>query len=128
VSLKLPGFPRKATEGANESLAVTVLAFIFIPISLASSIFGMNVQQINESGPEIWNFLYTSLVLWTLSALSFFLRHTMKRFWVRNVDKIVLLINGLPPIGNMILDALFPIRGLMRLPDGSFVTTTVVRV
>jgi hypothetical protein len=58
---------------------VTVLAFIFIPISLASSIFGMNVQQVNGTGRGVWSFVYTSIVLLTISALSFLLRHAVKR-------------------------------------------------
>jgi Mg2+ and Co2+ transporter CorA len=61
---------------------VTVLAFIFVPISLASSIFGMNVQQINDSGHSIFSFVYTSIVLLTVSALGFFFRHAMKRIWL----------------------------------------------
>ena len=42
---------------------VTLLAFVFLPISLAGTIFGMNVQQINESGHDIKVFITTSLVL-----------------------------------------------------------------
>ena len=48
---------------------VTILAFIFIPTSLASSIFGMNVQQINGTGGNIWNFIATAIVL-TVTAFS----------------------------------------------------------
>jgi hypothetical protein len=66
------------------SYIVTVLAFIFIPISLASSIFGMNVQQINETGHSIFPFIYTSIVLLTISGLSYSFRHSVKRL----VDKI----------------------------------------
>lgn len=66
------------------SYIVTVLAFIFIPISLASSIFGMNVQQINETGHSIFPFIYTSIVLLTISGLSYSFRHSMKRL----VDKM----------------------------------------
>ena len=61
---------------------VTVLAFIFIPINLVSSVFGMNVQQVNGTGHEIWPFVYTSIVLLALSGLSFLLRHFMKRVLV----------------------------------------------
>jgi hypothetical protein len=59
---------------------VTVLAFIFVPISLASSIFGMNVQQINQTGCSLWVFVITSIVLLTISALSFLFRHAVKSF------------------------------------------------
>ena len=39
---------------------MTFFAFVFVPISLASSIFGMNVQEINASGHSIWTFVLTS--------------------------------------------------------------------
>ena len=48
---------------------VTVLAFVFVPISLASSIFGMNVQQINHSSHSIWAFVVTAVVVLTGSVL-----------------------------------------------------------
>ncbi|KAF2106151.1 hypothetical protein BDV96DRAFT_591526 [Lophiotrema nucula] len=71
-----------ATEMAQLSIRetkrtglLTVLAFIFIPISLSSSIFGMNVKQINSSGHSIVAFVITtiviivvSLLLWAVSA------------------------------------------------------------
>jgi hypothetical protein len=47
-----------------------VLAFVFIPINLASSVYGMNVQEINETGHSIWGFLVTASVLLTMSGLA----------------------------------------------------------
>lgn len=49
---------------------VTVLAFVFIPINLASSVYGMNVQEINGTGHSIWGFLVTASVLLTVSGLA----------------------------------------------------------
>ena len=49
---------------------VTVLAFIFIPINTASSVYGMNVQEINETGHSIWTFFVTALVLLACSGLA----------------------------------------------------------
>lgn len=46
---------------------VTVLASVFVPISLASSIFGMNVQEINESGHSVWSFALCAILLWLLT-------------------------------------------------------------
>ena len=58
------------------TLAVTILAFVFVPATLAASIFGMNVQQINDTGGNIWHFVVTALCLtsaaflaWGLSVL-----------------------------------------------------------
>lgn len=59
-------------RNAHLTLTVTVLAFIFIPINLASSVYGMNVQEINETGHSIWGFLVTALVLLTCSGLAWF--------------------------------------------------------
>lgn len=58
---------------------VTVLAFIFIPANLASSIFGMNVQQINKTGHSITFFILTSVALLIMSGLGFYFRHTLRR-------------------------------------------------
>jgi hypothetical protein len=71
---------------------VTVLAFIFVPISLASSIFGVNVQQINQTGCNLWVFVVTSIVLLTIPALSFLFRHAVKRFLFL---KVVPIVDGL---------------------------------
>jgi hypothetical protein len=49
---------------------VTVLAFVFIPTSLASSIYGMNLQEINNTGHSIWGFVVTALVMLILSGLA----------------------------------------------------------
>lgn len=72
---------------------VTILAIVFIPVSLASSIFGsyitathcscqrqaladheiigMNVQQINKTGHSIWAFVITAFIMLLISGLSF---------------------------------------------------------
>jgi CorA-like Mg2+ transporter protein len=42
-------------------MLVTILAFVFIPLSLATSFFGMNIQELNSTGQPIWVFLVTSL-------------------------------------------------------------------
>lgn len=41
---------------------VTVLAFVYVPLNLATSIFGMNIQQLNRNGQPIWVFLITTVV------------------------------------------------------------------
>ena len=56
------------------SLTVTGLAFVFIPISLAGTVFGMNVQQINQTGPDISAFAVTAvfMIVGTLLLWAFF--------------------------------------------------------
>lgn len=58
-------------------LPVTVLAFVFIPISVSSSIFGMNVQEINDTGHPIWTFVVTAVVLLAFSGLAWLWRHRL---------------------------------------------------
>ena len=41
----------------------TVLAFFYIPLNLATSVFGMNLQQLNRSGTSIGVFLGTAGIL-----------------------------------------------------------------
>ena len=58
---------RKSIRMAELSIAeskrvklLTVLAFIFVPLSLTTSIFGMNIEQINQSGPSWWVVIATA--------------------------------------------------------------------
>lgn len=39
----------------------TILAFIYVPLNLATSIFGMNIQQLNGSGQKLWVFFTTAI-------------------------------------------------------------------
>ena len=41
----------------------TILAFFYIPLNLATSVFGMNLQQLNGSGKSIGAFLSTAAIL-----------------------------------------------------------------
>lgn len=45
---------------------VTFLAFIFVPFSLSTSVFGMNLQELNRNGQHVWAFLITSFVLFVV--------------------------------------------------------------
>lgn len=68
-------------ESLTSHPAVTLLAFIFIPISLATSIFGMNVQQINNTGKDIWEFIVTAAVLTVLAISGWGLSNYFQRGW-----------------------------------------------
>lgn len=41
----------------------TILAFIYVPLNLATSIFGMNIQQLNGSGQNLWAFFTTAAIV-----------------------------------------------------------------
>ena len=44
------------------NVLVTILAFVYVPLNLATSIFGMNIQQLNHSGQNLWVFFVTAVV------------------------------------------------------------------
>lgn len=56
-------------EESKAAMSLTSLATVFIPISLASSIFGMNIQEINGTGLDIWVFILTVIVALLLTLL-----------------------------------------------------------
>lgn len=61
---------RTITQAESITLiAVTVLAFFFIPSSLSSSIFGINIEELNATGPRIWVFIVTTCVVFAASAI-----------------------------------------------------------
>lgn len=43
-------------------VSVTILAFIYVPINLATFIFGMNIQQLNGNGQNLWVFFTTAII------------------------------------------------------------------
>lgn len=59
--------------GYSLTSPVTILAYFFIPLNLASSIFGMNVQEINSTGWHIWVFVLTAVIAVTISILGLLL-------------------------------------------------------
>ena len=63
----------------------TVLAFFYIPLNLATSVFGMNIQQLNGSGTSIGGFLGTAVMLLFLTGLSSSILEAVQdvRVWLR---------------------------------------------
>ncbi|ETI25180.1 hypothetical protein G647_04553 [Cladophialophora carrionii CBS 160.54] len=61
---------KRATQQAVRSKNLQLLAFIFIPISSVSSIYGMNTVEILEKPPQNWNFIVGASIAITLSALA----------------------------------------------------------
>ena len=67
--------------GADRASTVTILAFIFLPTSLASSIFGMNVQQINNTGKNIWIFIVTAILMTSAIVIAWGLSFLVRAEW-----------------------------------------------
>ena len=53
------------------TVPVTILAFVFVPWSLATSIYGMNLQELNESGKSIWAFIITGILLFLAACAAY---------------------------------------------------------
>ena len=65
----------------------TVLAFFYVPLNLATSVFGMNIQQLNGSGTSIGGFLGTAVMLLFLTGLSWSILEGVQdvRAWLRRL-------------------------------------------
>lgn len=53
---------RKAIQQADTIKRLTALAFVYIPIQTAASIFGMNVREF-QPNPSIWQWILTTILL-----------------------------------------------------------------
>jgi hypothetical protein len=54
---------QKSIREAGAVKRLTQLAFLFVPLSFATSIFGMNIEELSGVGPRIWVFLITAICL-----------------------------------------------------------------
>jgi hypothetical protein len=61
---------KRATEQAVRSKNLQLLAFVFIPISTVSSIYGMNTIEILSSPPKNWSFAVGAILAIAASALA----------------------------------------------------------
>lgn len=62
---------------------LTALAFVFIPLSAVSSVYGMNIAEFgSEGGPPAWTFALTAVLI-IASAVSLPGIDTIRRIWSR---------------------------------------------
>lgn len=57
-----PNFLPKAEVELLIRHLVTLLAFFFIPSSLAAAVLSMNVKEIDGTGSSIWRFIWTATI------------------------------------------------------------------
>lgn len=62
-------------EQSQRATRLTQLAFIYVPLSFVTGIFGMNVQQINSTGLSIWVCFVTLTIIMVLTAGIFWFLH-----------------------------------------------------
>ena len=60
----------KASKQAVRTQNLTILAFIFIPVSTVSSIYGMNTVEIAQHNPHMWQFALTAAVTTIVAILA----------------------------------------------------------
>lgn len=62
---------QKGLEQTTRINRLTQLAFIYIPLSFVTGIFGMNIRELTGTGPHIWSFFATLVVVGILTAVVF---------------------------------------------------------
>lgn len=64
-------------------MLVTILAFVFFPLNLATSIFGMNLQQRNGNGRSLQAFIGTSFAAFIITGATWFFIDQLNsyRYW-----------------------------------------------
>ncbi|KAL8887424.1 MAG: hypothetical protein Q9215_005002 [Flavoplaca cf. flavocitrina] len=71
---------KKSIEVSNQQIqegkrlkTFTILAFVYVPLNLASSIYGMNIQQLNGNGQSVWVFVVTAVIALFITAGTWYL-------------------------------------------------------
>ena len=75
---------RRSIDEAISVKRLTQLAFVFIPLSFVTSVFGMNVQEISGNGVKIWIFVVTSVIVGGFAILFWRLIQPIQRWWARH--------------------------------------------
>jgi CorA-like Mg2+ transporter protein len=77
---------RRSIKEAISVRRLTQLAFVFIPLSYASSLFGMNIREMTGNGSKLWAFIFTSLVLLISSMCFWWLSSKFPVVWATHMD------------------------------------------
>ncbi|KAF7122252.1 hypothetical protein CNMCM5793_000209 [Aspergillus hiratsukae] len=76
---------RRSIDEAHAVTRLTELAFLFIPLSFSSSIFGMQIEPFKDSVP-LWNFFVVAI---TVTTFAYLMRLTMRSQWLANLKQSV---------------------------------------
>ncbi|KAH7070282.1 hypothetical protein FB567DRAFT_217499 [Paraphoma chrysanthemicola] len=87
---------REQMQEAHDMKRITYLAFIFAPLSLVSSFFGMNVKELDSGSAPVWQFAVTALAILATSLLIAWLAGSGAWEWLRKMFDIrrAILVNG----------------------------------
>ncbi|RHZ46559.1 uncharacterized protein CDV56_100591 [Aspergillus thermomutatus] len=78
---------RRSIDEAHAVTRLTELAFIFIPLSFSTSVFGMQIEPFKDSAP-LWNFFVVAI---TVTMFAYLMRLTMRSQWLGNLKQSVKL-------------------------------------
>jgi hypothetical protein len=67
---------RAQIRDAKDVQRITYLAFVFVPLNLVSSFFGMNVKELNSGSVSVWVFFVAAAVFLIVSLLVVWLART----------------------------------------------------
>jgi Mg2+ and Co2+ transporter CorA len=74
---------RQAISQGQRVAKLTLLAFLYIPLSFTCSLFGMNVTQINSSLLSIWVWVVTTIPVFVLTVSFFYIDFTKVSRWLK---------------------------------------------
>ena len=66
-------------QQARKATLLTILAVIYLPLTLVTGIFGMNIWEINKGAPKFWVCILGVVVVGGATAMGFF----GYRYWYR---------------------------------------------
>ncbi|KAL8851794.1 MAG: hypothetical protein Q9221_003308 [Calogaya cf. arnoldii] len=105
---------RKSIEVSNQQIqegkrvkTITILAFIYVPLTLTTSIYGMNLQQLNGSGQTVWVFVVTAVIALLITAGTWYVSETANSYrgWHRRRaeywDRVMINLNVKQPDFNV---------------------------
>ena len=80
---------------------VTLLAFVYVPLNLATSLFSMNINEINDNGPAVWTFIITAIVAISLTATFWGFMEFNRKYvlWRKNFKSRIESDYQLPDLG-----------------------------
>lgn len=97
---------------------MTVLAFVFVPLSIGTSTFGMNLNELNGSGPRLWVFALTTTLIFILATLLWAILSQTHKYYRLKESAI---IESAPPSSSVPVAWQFRLRLFFRLILGGHV-------
>jgi hypothetical protein len=82
---------RKGMLEAERTRKLTILAFFYLPLSLTTGIFGMNVTELGQGNRSAWVAVVVCVIIFIVTTLMFsweLLERAIKRYKSKRLDKI----------------------------------------